>query len=349
MLDASLYRVKTSNRQEKYPRNYVNSDKVYGYKSTKSNVKNTSYIANNRRNFHEGDYKNEVKSGNQRPIGRLPFFRQNIRPDFAGDGKSDCSTLQGNVPDPNNPGKILICHIPPGDPTNPQTLSIAPSGINGHKNDCSDYDGPCSPPPNQCEFSSPDCAGVCGGKSILDCAGVCYDPTKGPPPTIVGCDGVCGSTTEYDCAGNCYDYTKELPPVTKGCDGVCGSGKVPGCDGVCGSGKVAGCDGVCNSMKVADCKGVCEGNAIFDCDGMCFDPDTEQPSKVRDCNGICGGPGFLDCAGNCVDSNCTWNGKPIAYAQRKIVKSTPKKNQTRGYVVQTQNKRKGKMFSPKNE
>jgi len=40
--------------------------------------------------------------------------------------------------------------------------------------------------------SSPDCAGVCNGHSLLDCDGECYDPTIGLPPHI------------YDCAGECY-------------------------------------------------------------------------------------------------------------------------------------------------
>jgi len=41
-------------------------------------------------------------------------------------------------------------------------------------------------------FSSPDCAGICNGHSLLDCSGECYDPLTSLPPHI------------HDCAGECY-------------------------------------------------------------------------------------------------------------------------------------------------
>jgi outer membrane protein OmpA-like peptidoglycan-associated protein len=51
--------------------------------------------------------------------------------------------LEGNYPDPKNSKKVLICHVPPGNPDNPQDLSIAASAIDGHLNHPDDYDGPC--------------------------------------------------------------------------------------------------------------------------------------------------------------------------------------------------------------
>lgn len=46
--------------------------------------------------------------------------------------------------------------------------------------------------------SSPDCAGVCNGISVYDCAGTCYNPELYLPPHV------------RDCAGTCHDIN--LPP-----------------------------------------------------------------------------------------------------------------------------------------
>lgn len=46
--------------------------------------------------------------------------------------------------DPDNPGKIFVCHAPSGNPDNEQTLSISISSWeNGHSSHSNDYLGPC--------------------------------------------------------------------------------------------------------------------------------------------------------------------------------------------------------------
>ena len=62
-----------------------------------------------------------------------------------------------------------------------------------------------------CDSASPaDCAGVCGGDSVLS-----------------GCDNACNSTAVEDCAGVCDG------PAVEDCAGVCGGSAVE-TDGVCG-------------------------------------------------------------------------------------------------------------------
>lgn len=245
--------------------------------------------------------------------------------------------LKGNFADPNHPGKILICHLPPGNLENPQTLSIDPSGLSGHGDHCDDYDGPCdtetppsSPPspPGECTFGAPDCAGICGGPNVRDCKGICFDPTKVPPPNTVDCAGVCGGTSEYDCAGKCFDPKKGPPPSIKDCSGVCGGTKVPDCKGVCGGTAAPDCKGVCGGTAFQDCKGVCGGTATVDCKGVC------GGTAVRDCNGVCEGNSYKDCNGRCITPNCTFDGgKKSSYNFRPAV----------------QNPRARQRFAPKNE
>jgi hypothetical protein len=43
--------------------------------------------------------------------------------------------------------KITICHFPPGNPANPQTLEISPSAWSAHQSQHSDIQGPCNMTP----------------------------------------------------------------------------------------------------------------------------------------------------------------------------------------------------------
>jgi len=181
--------------------------------------------------------------------------------------------------------------------------------------------------------SFPDCFGKCNGKGIKDCKGVCFDPTKGPPPNAVDCTGTCGGkaqfdcmgvcngTSELDCAGTCYDPSKQKPPHALDCKGICGGPNVPDCKGVCGGGNVLDCKGVCGGTATQDCTGqcggtasydcfgVCKGPGRFDCSGKCFDSSKGGPTNIRDCNGNCSAANqppayFNDCSGNCIAGDC---------------------------------------------
>ena len=53
------------------------------------------------------------------------------------------TSLTGSVKDPNNPKKIIICHFPPGNPENYQTISISLNALKTHVTHHHDYDGEC--------------------------------------------------------------------------------------------------------------------------------------------------------------------------------------------------------------
>ncbi len=79
-------------------------------------------------------------------------------------------------------GKITICHIPPDDPTNPQTITVSNAALPDHlahgdyigecASACTSNGGLCNSP----STSSSECCGeICSGEGI--CASVC---TIGP-------------------------------------------------------------------------------------------------------------------------------------------------------------------------
>ena len=175
-----------------------------------------------------------------------------------------------------------------------------------------------------------DCAGVCGGKAVVDKCGVCGGNNKD-----LGCDGKCFSSYIKDCAGKCGGSAvlddcgvcnggnkdkgcdgKCFSKMEEDCTGVCGGPVKPDSCGVCGGAdKDKGCDGVCFSRKVKDCAGVCGGKATPDkcgvcgggdkdlgCDGTCFS------GRKKDCAGVCGGSAMPDdcgvCEGNNKDKDC---------------------------------------------
>lgn len=106
---------------------------------------------------------------------------------------------------------------------------------------CPGGTNPCPP------GSSPDCAGVCNGKSVKDCAGVCNGPSI------------------KDCAGVCYDPTHNTPPNIPDCKGVCFNATQP-------PPHSPDCKGVCGGTAVLDCKGVCDGKSYQDCGKNCITP-----------------------------------------------------------------------------
>ncbi len=77
--------------------------------------------------------------------------------DTDGDGTPDCADWEGfnNLPPDwicgNNNNKVKVCHIPPGNPFNPQDICISPNAVQSHL-DQGDYLGECG---------SSSCSGSC--------------------------------------------------------------------------------------------------------------------------------------------------------------------------------------------
>jgi hypothetical protein len=64
-----------------------------------------------------------------------------------GDTVGQCTTnaQSPNADDGNNNNKVIICHVPPGNPTNGQTITIGPKAAEAHlRNHPGDHTGPCA-------------------------------------------------------------------------------------------------------------------------------------------------------------------------------------------------------------
>lgn len=166
-----------------------------------------------------------------------------------------------------------------------------------------------------CRCPNLDCAGVCGGSSIRDCAGTCYLPPALPPHTA-DCNGVCSGPSIRDCNGTCYNPNTSSPPHVLDCASVCGGASVLDCNQTCYLPPAApphtrDCANVCGGTSILDCAQACYNpnvsapTNIRDCAGTCYNPITTPPPHTLDCNGVCSGPSILDCYGTCYNPQTT--------------------------------------------
>ena len=89
---------------------------------------------------------------------------------------------------------VRICHLPPGNPTNVQLITVGAPAVPAHLAHgdlLADCAGICG------GTTQVDCAGTCGGTAQVDCAGTCGGTAQ------VDCAGTCGGTAQVDCAGVC--------------------------------------------------------------------------------------------------------------------------------------------------
>jgi hypothetical protein len=109
--------------------------------------------------------------------------------------------LNGGAPNGGAPGKITICHVPPGNPANAHTLVVGGPGWNGHRNHRGDYLGACQgqgepdggpgtppppPPPPDGGTPEPTCApeGAACGSGVVCCEG--FQCQEGSCQPIIG-------------------------------------------------------------------------------------------------------------------------------------------------------------------
>jgi len=145
-------------------------------------------------------------------------------------------------------------------------------GCQGNTNNRQDMCGFCNPPAgqaNQCV----DCAGVVGGKSVVDLCGIC----GGDNSACTDCRGVAvlGGNFSYkiDACGICSNVTS--PTFGKSCIG---------CDGLLKPGAPAQYDlcGVCNGNNACvDCEEVVNGPAYVDGCGVCITAVTQASATCK--------------------------------------------------------------------
>ncbi len=230
--------------------------------------------------------------------------------------------------------KVALCHFPPGNPTNAQLLTVAPSAVAAHvahHNDavCASGAGDCcfgGSAASRCTDFATD-ASNCGA-----CGHVCTD---GAICTDGSCVSSCAAGT-IPCGADCVDASTD----SNNC-GACGNVCAPGttcsagtctcpagttlCSGACldtgtDEGNCGACGTVCASGATCTA-GACEcpaGTTL--CNGACVDTDTDE-GNCGACGTVCASgasctagtcecpAGTTLCNGACVDtgtdpSNC---------------------------------------------
>ncbi len=209
-----------------------------------------------------------------------------------------------------------------GDVTNPFALTFsmgdAPSDVPGctdsdacnYNSSATSDDGSCSYPEQNFDCDDnclvdTDCAGVCGGSSVVDECGECggdgidegFCDCEGNVDLGCGC-GEPAAEENFDCDGNCL--------VDTDCAGVCGGSTTIDCNGVCGgSAIVDNCDtcvGGDTGLEPCelDCEGVYGGSAVVDECGVCSGGTTDHVANSdQDCAGVCFGDAVVDDCGVC--------------------------------------------------
>ena len=141
-------------------------------------------------------------------------------------------------------GKIIICHIPPGNPENRHTIEVSASAVKAHLAH-GDFLGSCETPPcddgNSCTTNDVTRSGICVGEPVADGTS-CTDANA--------CNG-----SEVCQAGTCNAGT---PPVVDdgnactadSCDPITGVAHTPVPDGTsCGSGLVCQPGALCEPIR----------------------------------------------------------------------------------------------------
>lgn len=126
--------------------------------------------------------------------------------------------------------KVTLCHVPPGNPANPQTLVIAPSAVPAHlKNHAGDHLGQCCQTDSQCNDANPCTMDTCTS------AGAC----EHTPVTCASGDA-CNDDVCIPAEGGCVAVPKAQGTV---------------CDD----------SNACTASDLCDGAGACVGKAIKGC------------------------------------------------------------------------------------
>lgn len=192
--------------------------------------------------------------------------------------------------------KVEICHFPPGEPANFQTIAVSAEALPAHLAH-GDFGGPCA---NDCRlFSS-----------------VCDD---GNPCTSNGCnsDGTCQQPVPRDCDDSNVCTADSCDASTGACvnsplGGTCDDGNECTGPDTCASGRCVGLaiPGCCRS--VADCDDsnactddACTANTCSNTPRLCTDPDLCTRAVCNQSTGLCvNTPVSCDDQSACTTDSC---------------------------------------------
>ncbi|MBP8811392.1 MAG: hypothetical protein KBG48_15835 [Kofleriaceae bacterium] len=217
--------------------------------------------------------------------------------------------------DGHGPGKVTVCHVPPGNPGNAHTIRVSRSAVRAHlahgdylgecASTCAPEGGACADTDDCClgECRSGACMTVCAPGALLACydgpagtagVGACVagarkcEPDGGGYGNCIGqvtpTDEVCGDGLDNDCDGDADESCVCVPGSIATCyDGPAGTAGVGVC--VAGARKCApdgGGYGNCVG-SVGPSAEVCGDGLDNDCDGVADDGCSCAPGSTLSC------------------------------------------------------------------
>ena len=157
-----------------------------------------------------------------------------------------------------------------------------------------------------------DCAGNCDGTAVEDCAGVC-----GGDSVIGGCDNVCGSTAVADECGVCSGDNSTCTDCAGVVNGTAVEDDCGNCGGDCEIITEGSCDcpewdtmsdlswvtdfETCSSLSCNDFSQAVWTDPFISCGS------SQNNEVIADCNGVCGGDAVEDECGVCNGDGSTSN------------------------------------------
>jgi len=236
--------------------------------------------------------------------------------------------------------KITICHIPPGDPDNPQTITVSEKAVPAHLAH-GDSEGECGGPPpgtcgtgNTCNFNGElFCEGdtfpagdgcntcACTSSGVF-CTQIACPPTECEPGENRQCGtdvGVCQPGTQTcDATGTFGACVGGVGPTSEVCDGAdndCDGGVDESFDTTSDVNNCGACGSTCstNNVAIASCTaGTCTSTCdpgFLNCSTPSF-PSSDDGCETVESNTACGSA-CVDCSATgetCESGTCTSSG-----------------------------------------